>query len=104
MAIQKNLTLDSGVNLTASYIKIDRCVFNLSDDEQIVSIIVCVYKDSAARTANKTCVAKYSHNCSGDDFDTYFSTTALNVENNNFMKSAYQWLMTLSNYSGGMEV
>lgn len=104
MAIQKNITLDSGVALVASYVKITKCLFNLSIQEQALGVVVCVYKDAAARTAGKVGVCKLSYNCSGDDFDTYFSTTALDIVNNNFIKSAYNWLMSLSEYSDGVEV
>jgi len=102
MPLQKSITLDSGIVITAAYIIINKLEFNYPNST--VTILVGIYKDSAAHAADKPEVLSYSHYCSGNDFTTYFAESILALVNNTPLTRGYTWLLTLPIYDGATEV
>ena len=102
MPLQKSITLDNGVILSSAYIVINKLEFNYPSSE--VNIVVGIYKDSAAYTANKPEVLYYNHYCSGNNFTTYFAEGVLSLVNNTPLTKGYEWLLTLPIYSGAIVV
>ena len=101
MGLQKNITLDSGVELTQSYIKINSVyvVFNSS-----VTMGVSIYKDFAARQANLPSVVEFKHVCKDADFFTYFAENVLIASGKTTLSQSYIWLKTLPFYENAIDV
>ncbi len=102
MGLQKNITLDNGINLPNAYMKISSCNY-INGYHCVVS--VNIYKDKTARVDNKSEVIKFKHSCSKiEEFEEYFSYTVLNQESINIISQSYLWLKTLSFYSDSIDV
>lgn len=99
MPIQKAINLDNGIQLSTAYIIINRLEFNYPNSQ--VTIVVGIYKDSAAYAAGKPEVLSYNHNCTGSSFTTYFAESVLDDADKTPLTQGYQWLLTLPIYSGG---
>jgi hypothetical protein len=100
MGIQKNITLDSGVNLPAGYIKIN--TINIINGVSAI-ISVDIYKDKAASDDNKPSVVRFNHICSAE-YHQYFGINVLNQSNVNTISQSYNYLKTLSFYAGAVDV
>ena len=97
MALTKNITLDTGINLPEAYIKIISCNYI---NGYHVSVNVAIFKDKNARINKKQEVVKFKHNCTKiEDFAQYFSLDVLNEENKNIIGQAYLWLKTIDFYN-----
>lgn len=103
MALTMSLTLENGIVLDNAYLIINTMNF-IYKTVSVVEIVLNVYKDQSAYSAGKPEVLQLRNKCSGSDFDTYFSQKYLNNENKNHVASAYEWLLTLDQYSGAAEV
>lgn len=90
MALQKSVTNDQGI--TAEYWRIESVLFYL--DSSRVSLQLELYLDAAARGAGKKPLESTEYNITGGDYTTYFSSTALDVVNQNPQERAYVWLKT----------
>jgi hypothetical protein len=100
MALQKNLTLDNGINLPEAYIRITSIVYV---NNYHVTIKVSIYKDKIARNANKSEVVKFQHLCI-DDFFTYFSDDVLKENGNSLTNKGYEWIKTLDFYKDAIDI
>lgn len=97
MAITMAINLDSGIELSQAYFKINKLVFNYLD-LPYVDVDVCVFKDVTAYTAGFQELVKFSYRCSGTPFDMYFSENALGALDKTPLSNAYEWLMSMSDY------
>ena len=95
MALQKNITLDNGINLPKAYIRI--ISINFITNAHIV-INVGVYKNKTSRNDKKPEVIKFKHICT-NEYNNYFDLNILNQENVNIVSQSYLWLKTLPFYS-----
>lgn len=105
MALIKNITLESGINLPTAYIKISEVNYqNYAYQASYVELVISVFKDQAARSAGKVEVVKFVHRCTGTPFETYFQLSVLSEEGKNVINQGYNWLLTLNTYSGATSV
>lgn len=100
MALTKNLTLSSGINLPNGYIKIKSVTIINGVKAEIK---VDIYKDQPARNDNKTPVASFSHLCVNEYYD-YYHLDILNQVNINVISQSYEYLKTLPFYSDATNV
>jgi hypothetical protein len=105
MALIKNLTLESGINLPTAYLKISEVNYkNYAYQASYVELIISVFKDQDARESGKVEVIKLVHRCSSTDFNVYFQLSVLSEEGKNVINQGYNWLLTLDTYSGATSV
>lgn len=100
MALTKNLTLSSGINLPNAYIKI-QSVEIINGIKSTIKIDI--FKDKSARDDNKTPVASFSHVCTNNYYD-YYHIDILNQENVNVIAQSYEFIKTLSFYLSATDV
>lgn len=102
MALQKSYDDAFGnTNSTAYY----RIVTVVNDCKNLVcNLVVAVYKDSAARQADKSALANLNYSTVGDEYATYFAVSVLDVANHNIIKQAYTYLKSLAEYTGASDV
>lgn len=99
MAITKDITLASGVELPNAYIKIQ--VLNMTTDTS-VDVSVDIFKDQSAREDNKIPVVTLRHLCS-NTYDTYFAYDILNQLDINVISQGYEFLKSLPFYEGAVD-
>jgi hypothetical protein len=105
MGLQKQIELESGVVLPEAYAKVATFYFyNTAGDNSYVNIEVNIFKDKEARDAGKPEVAKFVHKCSNPKFTEYFSLSVLNDVDKNMISQSYEWLKTMSIYSGATDI
>lgn len=102
MPLQKAINLDNGIQLSAAYMIITKLEIKYASSE--VNLVVSIFKDSSAYSANKPEVLNYNHQCSGTDFTTYFAESVLALVNNTPLTKGYEWLLTLPLYDGAIVV
>ena len=100
MGLQKDITLDSGINLPEAYIKISSIVYV---NNYHVTVKVSIFKDKNARETNKQEIVKFQHLCV-DDFYTYFSDDILKEDGKSLISNGYEWLKTLDFYKNAEDV
>ncbi len=100
MGLQKDITLDNGINLPTAYIVIGSITYV---NKYHVSINVNIYKDKTSKLDGKQEVVKFKHICV-DDFVSYFESNILDTENVNIVSQGYLWLKTLPYYSDAIDV
>ena len=102
MALQKNITLDNGINIPEAYIKISSCTY-INGYHCVITINV--YLNETARIDNKPEIVKFKHSCSNiEEFEQYFSFEVLNQLDVNIMSQSYLWLKTLNFYSDAIDI
>jgi hypothetical protein len=94
MALQQSLTLNNGIILEFSYIRIYNIELNISNVKTI-KISVTVHKDEASFNDSKPEVLTLSHSCSSSDYEEYFSEIILNQLDKNIISQSYQYLKDL---------
>jgi len=105
MGLQKRIELDNGVILENAYIKIANIALsNKSGEESYVLVDINIFKDLQARIDGKPEVTKFVHKCTNSNFITYFSIPVLNAANKNIISQSYEWLKTMSLYSGSIDI
>lgn len=92
MALQKNITLDTGYE--ANYHKISGV------DLSIGQINISLYKDFSARTEGKSCLRGTSVSIPM----SLLSEENLKIEGNSPVKIAYDYLKTTDEFSGSYDV
>ena len=101
MALIKNLTLDSGIELTEAYIKIISVTY-ISGYHTVIHL--AIFKDKNARINNKAEIIKIKHNCTSiEEFNQFFSIEVLNETDKNILSQAYEWLKTLTPYQDAID-
>jgi hypothetical protein len=101
MGLQKNITLDNGINLPEAYMKITS--MNIIY-KSTVTITVNIYKDFDARQANKPSVVAFQHTCRDGDYFTYFVENVLLAAGVSDLSQAYLWLKTLPFYDSAIDI
>lgn len=102
MGLQKNITLDTGINLPESYMKISSVNY-INGYHTVIS--VNIYKDKTARLDGKPEIVKFKHSCVEiEEFNTYFSLDVLNQVDVNILSQSYIWLKTLPFYTDAIDV
>lgn len=105
MALVKNITLESGVNLPNAYIKVSEVIYyNYAYRTPYVDVIVSVFKDQAARESGKVEVFQFNHRTPSAVFTSYFTLDILSEEGINVISQAYTWMLTMDIYSGATTV
>ncbi len=105
MALQKQITLDNGIILTNAYIKISSFYFfNKVGDNSYVNIEISIFKDQQARIDGKPEVIRFNHKCADPKFTEYFSLAVLNDQDKNMISQAYEYMKTMSIYSGASSI
>lgn len=105
MGLQKRIELDNGIVLENAYAKIATLyLYNKSGEESYVTVEVNIFKDVQSRIDGKPEVTKFVHKCSNSNFITYFSIPVLNAANKNIISQAYEWMKTMSLYSGSIDI
>lgn len=102
MALQKAIDLFTGISLSAAYIIITDVSIDYSNST--TTVIVNIYKDSTAYSSDLPEVITNTHLCSGTSFTTYFAESVLSLVGNTPLTKAYEWLLTLTLYSGATSV
>lgn len=101
MGLQKDITLDNGINIPEAYMKISS--MNIIY-KSTITISVNIYKDFAARQADKPCVVVFQHTCRDADYYTYFAENVLLAANVSDLSQAYLWLKTLPFYNSAIDI
>lgn len=91
MGLQQSLTLNNGIILEFSYIRIYNIELNISN-VKTVKISVTVHKDKPAFDDYKPEVLTLSHACSSSEYEEYFSEIILNQLDKNIISQSYQYL------------
>jgi hypothetical protein len=69
-----------------------------------MSIHIDIFKDATARSENKAPVGNRSYTVKDSEYDTYFDAAVLDVVAQNHIERSYEYLKTLSEYSGASDV
>jgi len=102
MALQLSTEDQFGNTNASAYHRIIALALNSKD--KIASLAVEAYKDAAARAADKAAFSRRQYAISGDDYDTYFAPSVLDVVDQNPLERAYVFLKTLAEYDGASDV
>jgi hypothetical protein len=102
MALQLSYDAPTGVTHSSAYHKIT----SLRHDRYggTMSIHVSIYKDSTAKTNDKSAVGYAVHTVSSADHDTYFANSVVDTVDQNTVERSYVYLKTLDDYSGATDV
>ncbi len=100
MGLQKDITLDTGINLPEAYIVIGSVVYI---NNYHATVNVNIYKDRQSRTDNKSEVVKFKHLCV-NEFQEYFGIDVLSRTDVNIIGQGYLYLKTLSFYTDAIDV
>jgi hypothetical protein len=103
MAMQMGVTLSNGIELPEAYMVISKMTFSYTDINS-VDIQLNIYKDIQAFNNGKPEVLYFKHTCSGNEFESYFSSNVLDVDGKNHLSNAYMWLLNLEAYSTAIEI
>lgn len=93
MALQQ--TIENSTGTTASYWRIVLVTTNYESSQ--TNILMYGYKDQTARNQNKTPVDQRSYIVRGDDFDTWYSISELDVRSVNHVLNSYLYIKQLPN-------
>ena len=105
MALQKQVTLNSGVILENGYIKIRSLeLYNNANYDSYVIIHVSIFYDQNARNSKKPEVVNFIHKVTGEIFDQFFSYNIMSQEGNNPISQGYLYLKTLPFYSDVIDI
>jgi len=96
MALSGNIELWEGVELYNAYCKILRVMFIIK--RNAVLIAIGIYKEKP-KTKDKDSIQTFHYECSGEDFNKYFSQWVLKQEGKEPILQAYSWLKTFKPYS-----
>jgi len=102
MALQKNISLQNGIDMTSAYIIIGEIEVN--NKQKTVKIKTVIYKDVIAYNDDKPEVVEFIHTVTTKDFDIYFNDTVLKELNKSIYSQSYLYLKTLSLYSDASDV
>lgn len=102
MALQLSYDDQFGSTHASAYHRVVN--FTVSRERDFVSLFLATYVDAAARQADKEPLIRRKYRVAGDDYDTYFSTSALDVADQNVIERGYVYLKTLSEFSGASDV
>jgi hypothetical protein len=102
MALQLSYDAPTGVTHASAYHKIT----GLSQDRQSdrMMLHVLIYKDAAAKAADKSPVGSASYRVADADYATYYANAVLDTVDQNHIERSYVYLKTLSDYSGASDV
>lgn len=104
MALQKQMTLDSGIVLDESYHRVMdiRLSRNLKDGtaEEVAAVNVFMYKDSTARFDGNGTVGHFQFDMTGSDYDTWLGVTVLDGTNVNPFSKVYGYMKDQTNLGG----
>ena len=85
MALQQ--TIENSTGTTASYWRIVLVTTNYESSQ--ANILMYGYKDQTARNQNKTPVDQRSYIVKGDDFDTWYGISELDITSINHVLNSY---------------
>jgi hypothetical protein len=95
MAIKKAITLQSDIVVADAYHKVVATNTIRNGQDNRILIEVAIYKDEAAKCADKSPVMTFClPQISGDDMQKFFSTDVLNAQGVNQIKQCYEYLKT----------
>lgn len=97
MALQSTFNDQFGNSYQTAYGVVDDC--NGNKHRKTQHFVFEIYKDRESRLDGKQPVASYSYDISGSDFDTWFSVTAIDNDDNQYAR-AYSYLKQLENSEG----
>jgi len=100
MALTKDLTLSSGVNLPNAYIRISHMN---NKNGMNMEVKVDIFKDKSARDDEKTPVINLSHIC-GETYFDFFDLNILDQEGVNCTQQSYNFLKTIPFYEDAQDV
>jgi len=104
MALQLSFTDSTGHSADASAYHIVREITKYDKHSKVCEFSVEVYKDSASKNASKSFLERKNYSVKGTTFDTWFATTVIDDAGKSVIERAYEYLKTLSVYSGASDV
>lgn len=102
MALQMDKKLDSGIDLPDAYYKIIMIDYRPILNETYITLHM--YKDDTARITNKPPVDDVVYSITGAEFSNIFNIDNMNAAGNNILKLSYDYLKTLPEFSGSIDV
>lgn len=102
MALQANFDLGGGVTILSAYHRVS--YLNVDVDGQCGEVVVKIYKDKATRDANGQPFASKSFQITNDSFPNYLTASDVDPLNINHISQAYEYLKTLPDYQGALDV
>jgi len=102
MSLQLSYEAPTGVTHASAYHKITSLSHNRTNDRMMIH--VTIYKDAAAKAADKAPVGGASFRVSDADFDTYYANAVLDTVSQNHVERSYVYLKTLDEYDGASDV
>ena len=93
MALQQ--TIENSTGTTATYWRIVLVTTNYESSQ--ANILMYGYKDQTARNQNKTPVDQRSYIVKGDDFDTWYGISELDITSINHVLNSYFYIKQIPN-------
>ncbi|HET6872156.1 MAG TPA: hypothetical protein VFH42_04125 [Sporolactobacillaceae bacterium] len=102
MALQCDYTFN-GITVASAYHKIGR--MDIQINANVASVFVFVYKDQATRQANDDdYFAQKTILVTTDQFGNFLTPTDINPLDKNHVSQSYDYLKTLPDYTGAVDV
>lgn len=105
MALQKNYTTSSGIELSEAYHRIMK-----TDLIRVVSVggsvldeadgVMQIWKDSTARSEGLSPIQSFQFSINASDYNTFFGTDVLDQTNVNSVAQMYGWVKTQTDLNG----
>lgn len=104
MALEMEMTLDSGVVLTAAYIDIATFVYTFDRLNPTIVMNLDIFADATAYSEGKTRLEYRTHAIVGDEIEDYFGRSVLQVVGVDFIIKAHDWLLAQDAYATAVVV
>ena len=105
MALEGHIQLYNGIDMTSAYVVVaEVCIKKVEGSGNAAEVYVAVYFNEAIKTAGKSEVVHFNHRAIGALFDTYFADAVVNQTGKNHFSQSYEYLKSLSQYSGFTDV
>ena len=102
MSLQLSYDAATGATHASAYHKITS--ISHSREQSRMMLHVSIYKDSTAKSEGKAPVGSASYRVADSDYTTYYANAVLDTVSQNHVERSYEYLKTLSDYSGASDV
>lgn len=102
MALQQDVTITGGIDVPTAYHRI--VIVNINVELQNADIFVKIYKDQTSRQNGIDPVTSKTYHIDGTNFTTYLTSDDCNPLDRNHVYQTYEYLKTLPDYVGAIDV
>lgn len=105
MALQGHIELYNGVDMTSAYVIVSEVRMRKSEGgTNHTDVFVAIYFNQTVKDAERPEVTTFIHRAIGTVYDTYFAETVLDDAGKTLFTQAYEYLKSLSQYSGFQDI